>query len=164
MSGTHRNNLHWLPPELVLTPHVYRISERKAVAHVNIHPRQPASVVIFTDSEYGTNNLYISLPCQNTKFLDSAWQAEIGGWWLTWHCKREKPLVQWFNDCSQWIIIGILCLLNLGQHRKGFSILALQQIESLYLVGHIRTSLQGPDWKAFPQFCNSWMHSLIQQM
>lgn len=25
----------------------------------------------------------VVLPCQKMKFLDSAWHADMGGWWLT---------------------------------------------------------------------------------
>ena len=34
-------------------------------------------------------NTNIPVPCQKTKFFDSAWQAETGGWWLTWRCRWE---------------------------------------------------------------------------
>lgn len=29
------------------------------------------------------------LPCQNVKFSDSAWQAEMGGWWHTWYTMKK---------------------------------------------------------------------------
>lgn len=41
-------------------------------------------------------SMLLNTPCQKIKFLDSAWQAEIGGWWLTcWWSKqlRQSPIL-----------------------------------------------------------------------
>lgn len=36
------------------------------------------------------------LPCQKVKFSDSAWHAEMGGWWLTWkRCIKQCYNVFW---------------------------------------------------------------------
>lgn len=44
----------------------------------------------------------ILLPCQKVKSLDSAWQAEMVGWWLTCGQKMDWLIVSyiWLCDCD----------------------------------------------------------------
>lgn len=42
-------------------------------------------------STHGLGNL----PCQKVKFFDSQWQAEMGGWWLTWETRSS------YNDSAE---------------------------------------------------------------
>ncbi len=52
-----------------------------------------------------SSSLWIrTLPCQNVKFSDSAWQAEMGGWWLTWKCNTEH---HWGVLCLYWGFVSI---------------------------------------------------------
>lgn len=74
ISGTNGNNLHRLPPELVLTPHIYKINQKKK--QIYTFKFMLINKPLLT-SDYTT--FCILLPCQKMKFLDSAWQAEIGG-------------------------------------------------------------------------------------
>lgn len=40
------------------------------------------------------------LPCQNVKFSDSAWQAEMGGWWHTWYTIKKGFLKKNFDKSN----------------------------------------------------------------
>lgn len=39
------------------------------------------------------------LPCQKVKFLDSQWQVEMGGWWLTFGTRSNEKLC---DSCCCW--------------------------------------------------------------
>lgn len=71
VDGAHRDDLQGLAPELILPPHVYGMGEWEGVRppHVPLTcPQRPPQ----------------HPPCQKMKLSDSAWQAEMGGWWQTW--------------------------------------------------------------------------------
>lgn len=59
------------------------------------------------------------LPCQKMKFLDSAWHADMGGWWLTLRMKTEKPWDPHTNTCSQMQSIQTVAYL-FGHKTKAF--------------------------------------------
>lgn len=83
MCGANGNNLHRLSPEFVLPSNIYRVNHRKAIRDLQIHPGGPDSIIIFmvtaSKSKVLIENFCTLVPCQKMKFLDSAWQAEIGG-------------------------------------------------------------------------------------
>ena len=111
---SRRQDLQWLPPEFVFPSLVCRGTETsvwythdrwrlfKRAERAESHTRQ----ILFSVG---------ASPCQKEKLSESAWQAEMGGWWQTWYRKRDEwwledktkeKIANWQNDCLSISQIG----------------------------------------------------------
>lgn len=133
--GTYRKNLHWFPPELVLTPQVCKRShERKSFnPFISIHS-------IFIPTRLCQFVYLITLPEDVVFRLCMASRD--------WRVVADLWSEGWLSDALYvlWMIMWLWL----------FYIPVLPQTESLYQACHIHTSLLERGWKAFLQFCNSW--------